>query len=169
MTSKVFRATGITDVGCRRKNNEDAILCLPEARLFCVADGMGGARQGQVASKAIIDALEAELREAGDAWGTLALPDRVQRVRTAAERANAWIRRRVSEMGFDQMGSTLVAFVLDPKTPWRGVAVHAGDSRLYRCREGVLTQLTTDHNYVTQLGLSSDKELPRGLRGPGER
>ena len=47
----------LTDVGRRRKNNEDSLIRLPESGVFCVADGMGGVQGGEVASKAVVDAL----------------------------------------------------------------------------------------------------------------
>ncbi len=62
MTVSGLSVATATDVGCKRKNNEDSLLSLPECGLFCVADGMGGAREGQVASKALTDALQVDPR-----------------------------------------------------------------------------------------------------------
>ena len=139
MMSLAFKAGAITDVGCKRKNNEDSILSLPGNGVFCVADGMGGAREGQVASKALTDAL-AQAFASDDAAG-LNLESKVARVRETIQQVNVWIKQRIEERGYSQMGSTVVVGVFDAKRTGRGIAVHAGDSRMYRYRERGLTQI----------------------------
>ncbi len=161
--SLAFKAGAITDVGCKRKNNEDSILSLPGNGVFCVADGMGGAREGQVASKALTDAL-AQAFASDDAAG-LNLESKVARVRETIQQVNVWIKQRIEERGYSQMGSTVVVGVFDAKRTGRGIAVHAGDSRMYRYRERGLTQLTADHSFVTELGAKSEKSLPAEFRG----
>jgi len=165
MTSGSIKAAALTDVGRKRRNNEDSILSLPQQGVFCVADGMGGGREGQVASKAITDALQQGIQEEAAAWDSQDLRTRTKRIHADVTRVNMWIRKRADDNGFGQMGSTFVAAVFDPKAPSQGIVLHAGDSRLYRYRDRSLTQLTTDHTFVAEMGVRSEKELPAEFRG----
>lgn len=165
MTSGSIKAAALTDLGRKRKNNEDSILSLPQYGVFCVADGMGGGREGQVASKAITDALQQCVVEDAVAWDSRDLKTRAQRIRAGAIQVNTWIQKRAKDREFDQMGSTLVAAVFDPKAPTQGIVIHAGDSRLYRYRDRFLEQLTKDHTFVAEMGVRSDKDLPAEFRG----
>lgn len=167
MTPSCLDVAAVTDIGCKRKNNEDSFLALSEYGLFCVADGMGGAEEGQVASKALTDALSEEFksRAAG-----LDLVAKEQLARDVVRRVNVWIRNRAEERGFWQMGSTLVLALFDERTPEKGLALHAGDSRLYRFRKGALKQLTTDHSFAAALashrGAPVDESaIPAAWRG----
>ena len=157
-------AAGLTDIGRRRKINEDAILCLPEASFFCVADGLGGGRAGDIASKLVVETLEAEIRKSENAWDSLGLDARGALVRTAAGRANVLVRQQAHKRGFDQMGSTLVALVLDPRLPGKGLAIHAGDSRIYRFNDGRLDRLTEDHTYGTEVDDDGGGGVPPASR-----
>ncbi len=168
-TGKVC-AAGITDVGRRQKTNEDAIGVLPDAGFFCIADGLGVGLNGDVASKAVVDALEAEVQQGGDAWRGLGLAARVACVRTAVDRVDASIRQEARKRDVGEMCSTLVALVLDPRVPGEGMAIHVGDSRLYRFRNGNLECFTVDHTYGAELTggncevpLAANHELTRGI------
>jgi PPM family protein phosphatase len=126
----------LSDVGRVRHHNEDRALGRPP--VIAVADGMGGAKAGEVAAQMAVDAVGA-LR--GDASP--------ERVRDALERANAEIhelaRRDAEKAG---MGTTMTAAVLS------GAAVsvvHVGDSRAYLWRDGELSQITEDHSVVAEL------------------
>ena len=162
MTVSGLSVASVTDIGYKRKNNEDSILSLPECGLFCVADGMGGAREGQVASKALTDALQQEFKSRGAENLDLAAKSKL--VHEVVNQVNAWIKKRAEDRGYAQMGSTLVAGLFDEKNPLRGMAVHAGDSRLYRYRNRALKQFTVDHT-VAELAARSDKDLPMQFRG----
>ena len=145
-----FETVELSDIGKKRKNNEDACLRIPEKGVYCVADGMGGAVGGDLASAAIINRLrkvfvEDPLAEPESFGGHVAL------FREAADAASRWIKEFADEKVIGQMGSTLVALLFDPNNPRRAVGLHAGDSRLYRYRGGKLQLLTADHTAAAAL------------------
>lgn len=128
--------------GARRKHNEDAVLARPEAGLWAVADGMGGHEAGEVASRRITDAL-AEIVPGA------CLSETVDRVDDALDAVNESLRRFSQEHCEGRIiGSTVVTMVTHAQV---GVALWAGDSRLYRLRGGELRQITRDHNPIADL------------------
>jgi PPM family protein phosphatase len=128
-----------TDTGRQRKANEDAYFA--RSPLFAVADGMGGARAGEVASRAAIDAIEGGLPDGpGSAEERLA-----GLVLDANERIIEMAQADSERAG---MGTTMTAaYVTDGDV----AIAHVGDSRLYRLREGELERLTEDHTLVAEL------------------
>lgn len=138
----------------RRSNNEDAVCASPELGLFVVADGMGGYEGGEIASAIAIETIhELVRRTSGDAdvtWPYKIDPDRSipeNEVMVATRLANDRIlARRRGEL--EQMGTTVAVLKLDGT---RVVIGHVGDSRIYRLRDGRLSQLTIDHSLLTQL------------------
>ncbi len=128
--------------GNRRKSNEDAVLSRSEARLWAVADGMGGHHAGDVASHAIATGL-AELTLNGS------LADGVDEVEDRLLEVNEGLRlhARVECQGAT-IGSTVVALLTRDDV---GAVLWAGDSRLYRLRGSTLEQITRDHNPVSDL------------------
>ena len=123
-----------TDVGREREGNEDSYLERPP--LFAVADGMGGAAAGEIASGILVETLSA----AYDAGG---MPDALA---AAIQEANGDIHSRArSDRELAGMGTTVTA-------AWVGDATltiaHVGDSRCYRFRDGRFEQLTDDHSLV---------------------
>jgi protein phosphatase len=158
VTALTFRAGVASDTGRVRAHNEDAWLVLPDVDplLLVVADGMGGHRAGDVASRLTVEEMAAAfagwsanrrwtLRRAESPRGRL-----VEAVRRANARVLAEARRDESRRG---MGTTVVALLLDGDVVH---FAHVGDSRLYRSRAGRLEQLTADHsllNEYLQLGL----------------
>jgi PPM family protein phosphatase len=135
-----------TDTGKRRRRNEDAFVLAPP--LFAVADGMGGAQAGEVASKLAAAALE------DTDPGRLTGPERVA---SLIQEANRRVHERSSvDPATSGMGTTMtVALVEDD-----GVVIgHVGDSRAYLVRNHVLEQITEDHSLVNEL-LKSGKLSP---------
>jgi serine/threonine protein phosphatase PrpC len=150
MTGEYFESAEVTDVGRKRKNNEDACLRLPERGVYCVADGMGGQAGGDLASAAIITSIQQVFAKAGpEEDATFSL--RVELFKKAVNQASRWINNFADEKVVGQMGSTIVALVIDPRNPARAITLHAGDSRLYRFRQGELCQITADHSAVAAL------------------
>lgn len=128
-----------TDTGLHRHANEDSYLMGPP--VFVVADGMGGAQAGEVASQL---AAEAFLGELGPGR-----PEQLLRDRIAG--ANAQIHRLAhSDPSLAGMGTTLTAAVLVGEEE-EIVIGHVGDSRVYRLRQEKLEQLTRDHSLVEEM------------------
>ncbi|MDP2226695.1 MAG: protein phosphatase 2C domain-containing protein [Moraxellaceae bacterium] len=131
-----------TDVGNKRKINEDALLNRPEVGLWVVADGMGGHAAGDVASNAVVHPLSVMERPE-------ALADFVEAVETALMSVNQQLRSyAIDQLEGRTVGSTVVSMVLSPQT---GVCLWAGDSRLYRLRNGQLSRLSRDHSAVQEM------------------
>jgi len=136
---RIGRTTGLTDTGRRRRRNEDAFVCRPP--LFAVADGMGGARAGEVAARLAAAALA---EAGGEARGEEA-------VTTLIAEANRRIwERAVSDPTTAGMGTTTTAALVDEQAGTVAIG-HVGDSRAYLLRGGALEQLTTDHSLVAEL------------------
>jgi serine/threonine protein phosphatase PrpC len=149
----VVRAAGRTTVG-RRQNNQDALLVRPDLGVFAVADGMGGYEGGEIASTTTIDTLEAlyELHRGDGDCTWPHVPDaelslEAQRAIVAVGLAHRAVRAK-REGALAQMGSTIVLATREGR---HLVIAHAGDSRAYRVRRGVLTQLTRDHSFLNEL------------------
>jgi len=128
-----------TDTGRQRKGNEDAYFA--RSPLFAVADGMGGAQAGEVASRAAIEAIENGLPDGpGSAEERLA-----GLVLVANERIIEMARADRERAG---MGTTMTAAYV---TEGDIAVAHVGDSRMYRLRDGGLELLTEDHTLVAEL------------------
>jgi len=136
---RVGRAAGQTDTGRRRRQNEDAFVCEPP--LFAVADGMGGAQAGELASRLAAAVIEE---------GGLAIQGE-EGVAGVVRTANARIfEHSVRDPNAAGMGTTATVALVDEEAETATLA-HVGDSRAYRYRDGVLEQLTTDHSLVGEL------------------
>ncbi len=139
-------SSAITHPGHVRQTNEDACVALPEQRLWAVADGMGGHDGGDVASQKIVEALEQiQPREILSEW--------VDSVEDALEQVNTQLLAIAAEGGHRTMGSTVAVMLgFEQKI----LCLWAGDSRLYRMRDGHLKQLTRDHSQVEELVLRGE-------------
>ena len=124
-----------TDIGRVRERNEDSYLVEPP--LYAVADGMGGARGGAVASSMALDKLE-ELFRSGK--GSL--------TELIGSANRAVFERSISDRKVSGMGTTLTAATVDDEGAHLG---HVGDSRAYLLRAGALRQLTDDHTLVNRM------------------
>ncbi len=139
----MIRSYGISDVGKVRTNNEDSFAERPEMSFFAVADGMGGAQAGELASRITIDTLVERIGGLGDAAG---LDD----LAAAVEEANRNVRARaVENPELSGMGTTAVAVLVRPP---KAYLVNVGDSRAYRIREGRLELVSSDHSWVNEVG-----------------
>jgi len=137
---RVVEQFAATDTGRQRRANEDALLAKPP--LFVVADGMGGAKAGEVASRVAIECLRKGLPPAGDAQIRTLLRERIEE---ANARIHALSQLNASQAG---MGTTLTALHVGSGEV---LLAHVGDSRAYLLRDGVLTRLTEDHSLVDEL------------------
>jgi serine/threonine protein phosphatase PrpC len=140
-------ASGHTDVGRKRRRNEDSILLLHQQRVFAVIDGMGGYAGGDVASKLATETLESTFHDRNFP-GPLNTPDRPRSANElvwAIEQANRKIREEAkANPKYEHMGATLVSARFAERKQ-RVFIAHVGDSRCYRLRSGHLQLLTTDH------------------------
>src|SRR5215212_10053838 len=153
---KLRHTAALSHPGRRRRHNEDAYVLQPP--LFAVADGMGGAKAGEVASSLAAAALQ-ESEGSADSSGEA-------RVVALIEEANRRVFRRASEdRDASGMGTTMtVALVEDDR-----IAIgHVGDSRAYLIRDGHLEQLTDDHSLVAEL-VRSGKLTPEEAESHPQR
>jgi protein phosphatase len=165
----VIEAFGKTDVGRRRKLNEDNVLVDPEVSLFAVCDGMGGHNAGEVASKMAIETLSAFIRkshrEKEITWPyglDVNLSFDGNRLKTAIKLANKKVFKAADNREeYTGMGTTLVAALVSGNTLTVG---SAGDSRCYLFRDGQLSQLTRDDSWVSAAwaeGILSSDDIER--------
>jgi protein phosphatase len=149
-----FIAAGLSDVGLQREHNEDSFCIASEHRLFVVADGMGGHRAGDIASRmatsevrAFFDADDVD----PDAWpsedGAELTADQARLV-SAVKLANQRIfQASLGNRSVQGMGTTIVGALFNRGERKIHIA-HVGDSRAYRVRDGKLMQLTRDHSLL---------------------
>lgn len=143
---------GLSDIGLVRANNEDAWEGLEEFNFFVLADGMGGHRAGEIASKEAISAV-CDLVKKGD-YPLVSLRSANEKIRRAIESAN----RSVHQMGklnrhLRGMGTTLCCLFFHPMGV---IYANVGDSRIYRLRNKQLEQLTIDHSLLADLEMVGD-------------
>jgi serine/threonine protein phosphatase PrpC len=148
-----FEAFGLTDVGRKRKHNEDAFAVDLSDGLFIVADGMGGHAAGEVAARITVETIGefiAATRQKEEATWPFkydhSLDFNSNRLAIAIEKANERVMAAVAAQPWLKgMGTTVVAGLLNEKIL---SLAHVGDSRAYLYREGVLKRLTDDHSWV---------------------
>ncbi len=141
--SKIYRAT---HVGKVRKNNEDALVVI-EPETFVVADGMGGAAAGEVASQMLVETVKNFLPLVPEPWSEEILKKSILK-------SNAAILKKAKDNSELQgMGTTATILHF-----YQGQAyfAHIGDSRLYRLRNLIFEQITEDHSYVETLVRSGE-------------
>jgi protein phosphatase len=148
-----LEAWGASDPGLIRQNNEDSWQIVPELRVAIVADGMGGASSGEIASAMTVEIVAEHLRKS--LLGVL--PEEV--LQEAIQEANRRVFERAqSDEGCAGMGSTVVLAFWDLP---RLLIANVGDSRAYLWRDGSLTQLSYDQTLVNELrvrfGLSEEE------------
>ena len=160
-----LKSAELSDVGKKRKNNEDSVVSLPENGLFCVADGMGGVQGGAVASQAVADALREAFTDSPDGPFAVTAKASARIVARALNGASQWIKTRADERGLAGSGSTAVILAFDRVTPGKALVLHAGDSRAYRLRADTLFQISADHSVAAAAGLANERDLPAMFRG----
>lgn len=136
-------SSSVSDRGLseKRPHNEDSYLEMPQIGIFAVADGVGGAEAGEVASQMAVEILgEAFTNRTGGSDAEMVM-------RIALERANAAINQMSNDLSqLSKMATTIAALHLDGNVATIG---HAGDSRIYRSKpDGSLTRETEDHSMV---------------------
>jgi serine/threonine protein phosphatase PrpC len=147
------RVATLSARGLVRRDNQDHFFVSDTARVYCVADGMGGGAEGGRASEIICTHLREAVRN-----GPLG--------RAAVERSLAAASCEIFEYaavrGFKQMGSTVALMLLHGRES--GEICHIGDSRVYRIRRGLAEQLTRDHTVGVEMAGLIDRRRPETAR-----
>lgn len=160
-----LRITGKSDVGRKRKRNEDSLFVSEENALAIVADGMGGLSCGDRASKMAIESLSheilfsspTELLEAGEI-------DMLAAVGRFAQLLGDWLRKANAQLFMEaertpdhrRMGSTIAIFYA--KGPY-AVMANVGDARVYRIRGEKISQMSEDHSWVAEIAKKQGVKL----------
>ena len=169
-------AAGLSDVGLQREHNEDSFVVLKEYDLFVVADGMGGHRAGDVASKIATETISDFFRTTANEDVTWPfhfdtnLSEEENRLLTGIRVANRQIFERSSRSReYHGMGTTVVGAMFSPKKR-RMYIGHVGDSRCYRVRDAQIALLTRDHSLINDYLLAMPEltdeqksELPKNV------
>ena len=136
---------GATDVGRKRKVNQDSYRLEPTYNLYIVADGMGGHAGGETASRIAVETIAGSIsndRNSGVAIGPQDL------LIGSIHRANSAVFQEANKTKeLTGMGTTVVAMLFDSTKLYVG---HVGDSRVYLWRPGLIWQLTKDHSLVNE-------------------
>jgi serine/threonine protein phosphatase PrpC len=166
--SAPFRRTGhaLTDLGRKRKSNEDAFFVDDALGLYIVADGMGGHAAGEVASREAVDTLYGMVKRGIGSLRDLVDPPVEEDVRAAcrllesAVQAATYFVYSIAEIDRDKsgMGTTISALLVLGDY---AITAQVGDSRIYRIREDLVEQLTEDHTLIAW-------QLKQGLITPQE-
>ncbi len=156
LRAATIESAGLTDVGKLRKENEDALLVDDELGLYIVADGMGGHRAGEVASKLVIESIkeyisqrvatdeDAENQSLRDASLSL----KADRVLASIEHANRVVNRAaIREEACEGMGSTVSMLLFDTNTL---VAANVGDSPIYLIHNQNIETLSVPHTVMAE-------------------
>jgi protein phosphatase len=142
-TGLKLEVAGLTDVGCKRSNNEDSFGYDLAAQLFVVCDGMGGMAAGEVASSTAVHQLLQFFNH--HATSAAAVEERLYQAIVHANQEVRTLSQEKEELR--GMGTTLVAACLDGR---KIVIGNVGDSRAYFLRNGGCVQITQDHSYLAE-------------------
>ena len=169
-------AAGLTDVGLQRDHNEDSFAIASEFNLYIVADGMGGHRAGDVASKMATESITEFFRSTSREDATWPfhfdtnLSEEENRLVAGIRLANRQIfDKGIRSRDHSGMGTTVVGALFSKKKN-RLYVGHVGDSRAYRVRAGSIVQLTRDHSLLNDylaampdLSEEQQAEVPRNV------
>jgi serine/threonine protein phosphatase PrpC len=152
-------SAGVTNIGRKRKVNQDSFLMEPGSRLFVVADGMGGHAGGETASKLTVETVVQSLLQDKNSGLSMEPADLVM---GAVHRANTAVYSTAEKnKALTGMGTTVVTMYFDAGKLFVG---HVGDSRVYMARAGQLWQVTKDHSLVNEklkAGLITREQMKR--------
>ena len=161
-----IKAEALTDVGRKRKGNEDNYFVNAGEELYVVADGMGGHAAGEVASQVAVEAINEFIEmTSGDEEITwpFGIDEEIShdgnRLKTAVRYANSKVLDSMQQCSeYEGMATTVVAVLVSGN---EANLAHVGDSRIYLIRDGELSQLTSDHSWVNE-------QIKAGLISPDQ-
>ncbi len=150
-----MKVAAISDIGLKRNINQDAYFCDETHNMFIVADGMGGHKAGELASRLAVDEIKGYLlgEEGEDKTPTDTEIDVIDQVKKGIKLAVHTANRKIYALArenpeYHGMGTTVVICQLMND---KAVCAHVGDSRIYLLRNGSLMQITKDHSRVQEL------------------
>lgn len=139
----IIESAGITDIGKKRKNNEDCLFLDDDQRLYVVADGMGGRRAGEVASKLVVETIQNYMKQFREENGREA-----DRLLSSIHLANqAVFHASCNKDSCRGMGSTVSAVYFTDNTL---IAANVGDSPIYLVRDKSIKLLSVTHNLLAE-------------------
>lgn len=153
-----LKVSGKTDIGQKRKINQDSLLIDSQIKLFVVADGMGGHKGGEVASKMACEAIQRVMKEEL----SHGITDPAESLVRGFEEATKEVYLEANKPGGEDlhgMGTTMVAVFIYEKTVY---VANVGDSRAYVFRDEFLWRVTEDHSWVNEqlrAGLIQESEM----------
>ncbi|OGP39320.1 MAG: hypothetical protein A2090_11180, partial [Deltaproteobacteria bacterium GWD2_42_10] len=152
-----FKFAAKTDIGKKRKANEDTFCVADDIGLFLVADGMGGHAAGEIASQVAVEVVKLSLTD----WLKKGPPNSEIFARAIQLANKAVFEMAVQNRGMKGMGTTLAGILLCND----GFATaNVGDSRIYRIRDNAIEQLSKDHSLISQqlsMGLITKEEAKK--------
>jgi protein phosphatase len=151
----VIESAGISDIGKKRKTNEDAMLVDDPLGLYIVADGMGGHRAGEVASKLVVETLRDFIKQNPDREDEIALDEADETLSDEANRILSGIKisnkvvydTSKSKEKYRGMGSTVSLLYLNEQTM---IAANVGDSPIYLVHKGNIEHLSVPHTVMAE-------------------
>lgn len=157
-------AAGLSDLGRKRPDNEDALLLDDGLGLYAVADGMGGHQAGEIASRLVLDTIHSQLIAHGtppDAQDAMAARRRLQRAVAAANQAV--FERSLTDPACQGMGSTVAAVWLVGSAL---LAINVGDSPIFHLRGESMAQISVTHNLAAEGGSGVPRAAGQDARSP---
>ena len=155
---------GQTDQGRRRAENQDALTLLPDHGLFCVADGIGGSIGGAGASMAVVQSVEKAFGDLPDPRMVRTAHGKARLFGRAVDQASTWIKTTADQLGYPTTGTTAVALIFDAVQPHVALAMHAGDSPLFRLRNGSWEKLIVEHSYIAENNITDPSSIDPRLQ-----
>lgn len=154
----MLEAFGLSDPGCVRTNNEDSFLLDPQAGLYLLADGMGGAQAGETASQLAVETVADFIRFSGERNVSVLIE--------AFQEANRRVlTRAATDVSLNGMGTTLVGVLVCGEEL---AIASVGDSRVYLYEDGILFPITEDQTWANEvgrrLGLDDDRLKSHPMR-----
>jgi protein phosphatase len=140
-----LEAVGLTDVGMKRENNQDSILIDQELGLFIVADGMGGHKGGEVASRMAVETIRQSVAESFE--NEMGVDPRTLIERAYQKASSKIYAQGLADASLKGMGTTAVTALLRGNELFIG---NVGDSRAYLVRPPYAWQITEDHSLVNE-------------------
>jgi len=163
MPSNRFRIYSRTDVGKRRKRNEDSLGVVARHGIFVVADGMGGVDGGDYSSRKVVDMIGTAFEHLDPAL--ISYPEKLELLERTINDASSHIKTEADTRGICGMGTTIVVLCFNIHSMREACILHVGDSRAYRYRSQDLAALTTDHSMAAESGLSDSALVPVFMAG----